>query len=107
MATTFAAEQLHQLQLRDRLTDAQAAARINRSVHTWRKYRTGRVVPTVAVLGLIADAFAVPVDDLYDKDDPADAVTRFTAELRALVDAAPPLTEAQRAALAGLLTEVA
>jgi transcriptional regulator with XRE-family HTH domain len=91
-----AREQVH-------LTQQQVADAIHRSMATYARYEQGSVVPTVHALGAIARVLCVPVDDLFDADDPTDAVTAFQAELKAMVDKAPPFTDEQKSRLRVLL----
>jgi len=85
------------------LSQEEVGRRLGKATSTIVRYERGVIVPTARVVGMLAAIYDVPVGDLYDPDDPDDAVTVFDAELRVLVDAAPPLTEAQKAQLRVLL----
>jgi transcriptional regulator with XRE-family HTH domain len=89
------------------LTQQQVADQINRTVATYSRYEQGSVVPTVHALGSIAGVLGVPIDDLFDPDDPADAVAAFQAELTAMIERVPPLTAAQKSQLRVLLRNTA
>lgn len=89
------------------MTQQAVADGIGRSSNTYVRYESGRVTPTVYVLGDVAGVLGVPVDDLFDPSDPSDPVTAFAAEIKAMVDAAPPLTAAQKSQLRVLLRNTA
>jgi transcriptional regulator with XRE-family HTH domain len=89
------------------LSREQAAHRVGKTAGTLAYYESGRIAPTISMLTALANAYGCPVTDLFDPADPDDAVTRFTAELKALVDRAPPFTPAQQANLRALSRGVA
>jgi transcriptional regulator with XRE-family HTH domain len=89
------------------LSREQAAVRVGKTAGTLAYHESGRITPTISVLAALANAYGCRVTDLHDPADEDDAVTRFTAELKALVDRAPPFTPAQQANLRALLRGVA
>jgi transcriptional regulator with XRE-family HTH domain len=103
----FSAHRLRALSQDADLTREQVAHQLGKTVGTITKYELGTIVPTVHVLGDFARIFQIDVGELFDADDPNDAVTSFAAEIRAMVDQAPPFTAAQAARLRVLLRGVA
>jgi transcriptional regulator with XRE-family HTH domain len=101
--TTYDHRRLKAARIAAGLTLEQASAAAFCSVGTIEVYERGSVPPTVRTLGLLAQAYGVDVDELYDAADPDDVVTHYQAYLDALVAKAPPLTAEQRTKLAVLL----
>jgi putative transcriptional regulator len=96
-------ERLSRLRAAKGMSLQQLADAIGRSPATVARYETGRINPTVLVLGDIARVLDVSVDDLFDPNDPTDPVTAFAAEIGAMVEAAPPFTDEQKSRLRVLL----
>jgi transcriptional regulator with XRE-family HTH domain len=63
---TFSGRKLCEHRTRLGWRPEQVAVRINRSSVTVREYEHGRIVPPGDVIGHLADAFGIPVDDLYE-----------------------------------------
>src|SRR4051812_14990055 len=85
------------------LPRAEVGRRINRATGTVLRYEDGSITPTVDVLGDLADVYGVAVDSLYDPADLTDEVTKFEAELAALIAQAPALTADVKSRLRALL----
>lgn len=89
------------------LTQPEVARRIGKATSTYVRYEAGVIIPSVHVLGEIAAALGEPIGSFYDPNDPADAVTAFAEQVKAIVDGWPPFTEEQKARLRVLLRGVA
>lgn len=85
------------------LSREDVARRIGRTAGTIYKYESGLIVPTVYVLGDLAEVYAVDVGELYDPADPDDAVTAFAAEIRAIAAKYPALDDEQKREIKALL----
>lgn len=100
---TYNARRLRERREQLGLSQVALAGALERTVSTYARYETGQVVPTAEMLGRMAAVLDVAVDDLYDRDDPADPVVRFARELHQMMSVLPPFTAEQKARLRVLL----
>lgn len=100
----YSPARLQVLRQRSGLTQQALADRLHRASATVARWEAGAITPSAGMLGEIASAIGVEdVGELYDPDDPDDAVAQFTAELAELVAAAPPLSAKQKAQVRALV----
>jgi transcriptional regulator with XRE-family HTH domain len=103
----FSAHRLRENRQTSGLSRDDVAQAIGKTVGTVRNYEQGRIVPPPHVLVQLADLYGVAVDELFHPEDPDDEVARYAAEIRRVLQDAPPLTSEQRAELRALLRGVA
>lgn len=96
-------ERLKAARLKARLTQAHVAAHVGIAASTYWRYEQGSIIPSVPVLGKIAGALGVPVDELFNRDDPTDAASSAWAEIQACVATNGPLLTREQRAQARLL----
>ena len=94
---------IRERRLRAGLTQQELADRIGRPTATVALFEANEVIPALGPLGAMATALGCRTDDLYDSDNPDDPVTKYAAELAALVAAAPPLTSTQLAEIGAVV----
>lgn len=63
---TFSGRKLCEARNRRGWRHEHVAVRINRSSMTLREYESGRIMPPADIVGALADALEVSVDDLYE-----------------------------------------
>ena len=66
MSRVFSGRRLRERRDAAGLSREQLAHQVDRSVFSVVDYERGRAVPSVGVLGAIADALDVPTDDFFD-----------------------------------------
>lgn len=66
MARMFSGRRLREVRTAAGLKPERLALLIDRSVYSIHQYERGTALPSVPVLGALADALGVAVDDLYE-----------------------------------------